>query len=54
MDTVPIILEPFQCDGCIFSIGKDFLESIRNICITNNILLIVDEVQCGSMRTCTW
>jgi acetylornithine/succinyldiaminopimelate/putrescine aminotransferase len=54
MDTDAIILEPVQGEGCIFSIGKDFLESIRNICITNNILLIVDEVQCGSMRTCTW
>jgi 4-aminobutyrate aminotransferase len=53
-DTAAIILEPVQGEGGIFSFDKNFLRYIRNICDDNNILLIADEVQCGSMRTGTW
>lgn len=53
-ETSCIILEPVMGEGGIYSIEKDFLEYVRFICKENNILLIADEVQCGSGRTGTW
>ena len=53
-DTAAIILEPIQGEGGIFSIESEFLMYVKKICDENNILLISDEVQCGSMRTGTW
>lgn len=53
-DTAAIIIEPVQGEGGIFSVGKEFMSYIENICKRNNILLIADEVQCGSMRTGHW
>ena len=53
-ETAAIILEPVQGEGGIFSIDNTFLKHIQNICNKHNILLIADEVQCGSGRTGTW
>jgi 4-aminobutyrate aminotransferase len=53
-DTAAFILESVQGEGGIHSIDADSLSYIKDICIRNNILLIADEVQCGSMRTGSW
>ena len=53
-DTAAIILESVQGEGGIYSIDTSFLQSLKKICTNNNILLIADEVQCGSMRTGDW
>lgn len=53
-DTAAIILEPVQGEGGIFSISEEFIKYLRQICDENNILLISDEVQCGTMRTGEW
>lgn len=53
-DTAAIILEPVLGEGGVFSIPTDFFNHIKDICNNNNIMIIADEVQCGSGRTGTW
>lgn len=53
-ETSAIILEPVQGEAGIFSIKSNFLKYVQEICYNYNILLIIDEVQCGSMRTGSW
>lgn len=53
-DTACIILEPVLGEGGIYSIEEDFLKYVRKICTQHNIILILDEVQCGIGRTGTW
>ena len=53
-DTCAFIIEPVLGEGGVISIDKGFLEFAREICTKNNILLIADEVQCGSGRTGSW
>ena len=50
-DTAAILLEPIQGEGGIFPCTDDFLRGIRKICSDKNILLLLDEVQCGIGRT---
>ena len=50
-DTAAIIFESIQGEGGINDINEEFLKYLEKICKQNNILLIADEVQCGSMRT---
>jgi acetylornithine/N-succinyldiaminopimelate aminotransferase len=49
--TAAIFFEPIQGEGGINVAPKNYLESIRKICNENNILMILDEVQCGIGRT---
>ncbi len=49
-----VIYEPVQGEGGIFSLEKNFLQEIQEICNNNNILTIADEVQCGYGRTGTY
>ena len=53
-DTAAIIFESIQGEGGINDINEDFLKYLETICKKNDILLIADEVQCGSMRTGTF
>lgn len=53
-ETCCIILEPILGEGGIYSMDKEFMKYVREICTQHNILLIADEVQCGSGRTGTW
>tara|TARA_B110000971_G_C20036606_1_gene514631 strand:- start:1944 stop:3167 length:1224 start_codon:yes stop_codon:yes gene_type:complete len=53
-DTAAILLESVQGEGGIKSIEKGFVQHIKEVCEYNNIMLIADEVQCGSMRTGVW
>jgi acetylornithine/N-succinyldiaminopimelate aminotransferase len=49
--TCGIMLEPIQGEGGINVARKDYMEGLRKICDDNDILLILDEVQCGMGRS---
>ena len=49
--TAAILIEPIQGEGGINVIAEDFLLKIRELCDENNLLMILDEVQCGLGRT---
>lgn len=49
--TAAVIIEPVQGEGGIRPIADDDLRELAHICKENNVLLILDEVQCGVGRT---
>jgi acetylornithine/N-succinyldiaminopimelate aminotransferase len=49
--TCAIILETVQGEGGIFPATEEFLTKIRALCDEKDILLILDEIQCGMGRT---
>ncbi len=49
--TCAIILETVQGEGGIYPATKEFLEGVRSLCDEKDILLILDEIQCGMGRT---
>lgn len=49
--TCAIITETVQGEGGIYAADKEFLEGLRRICDEKDILLILDEIQCGMGRT---
>lgn len=51
--TCAIILETVQGEGGIHPADPAFLQGVRRICDEKDILLILDEIQCGMGRTGT-
>ena len=49
--TCAVILETVQGEGGIYPADPGFLKEIRAICDEKDILLILDEIQCGMGRT---
>ncbi len=49
--TCAIILETVQGEGGIYPADPEFLKKIRALCDERDILLILDEIQCGMGRT---
>ncbi len=49
--TCAIIFEAVQGEGGIYPAKPEFIQKIRKICDEKDILLILDEVQCGMGRT---
>ena len=49
--TCAILLETVQGEGGIFPATEEFLTKIRKLCDERDILLILDEIQCGMGRT---
>ncbi len=49
--TAAIIMETLQGEGGIHPATAEFLKNIRKLCDEKDILLILDEVQCGMGRT---
>lgn len=49
--TCAIIMETVQGEGGIYPADKAFLEGVKAICEEKDILLILDEIQCGMGRT---
>ena len=47
------ILEPVQGEGGIYPASREFLQGLRKLCDEKDILLILDEIQCGMGRTGT-
>ncbi|WP_372574514.1 aspartate aminotransferase family protein [Ruegeria jejuensis] len=49
--TAAILIEPIQGEGGIRPVPDAELKALRQICDENDLLLILDEVQCGVGRT---
>lgn len=49
--TCAIIMETVQGEGGIFPAEEEFLKKVRALCDEKDILLILDEIQCGMGRT---
>ncbi|MGI6468509.1 MAG: aspartate aminotransferase family protein [Syntrophomonadaceae bacterium] len=49
--TAAILIEPVQGEGGIRPAKAGFLKGLRELCDSEGILLIFDEVQCGTGRT---
>jgi acetylornithine/N-succinyldiaminopimelate aminotransferase len=50
-DTAAIFVETIQGDGGINPCTAEFLAGIRRLCDERDVLLMLDEVQCGAGRT---
>ena len=50
-DVCAIIAEPVQGEGGVNIMSSEYAMMLKDICENNDILLIFDEVQCGSGRT---
>lgn len=49
--TCAILIEPVQGEGGVTAMSNEFMQGLRAICDEHDILLILDEVQCGYGRT---
>lgn len=49
--TCAIIMETVQGEGGIYPATQEFLSGVSELCDKNDILLILDEIQCGMGRT---
>ncbi len=49
--TCAIIMETVQGEGGIYPATEEFLKGVKALCDENDVLLILDEIQCGMGRT---
>ena len=49
--TCAIIMETVQGEGGIYPATEDFIRGVRKLCDENDIVMILDEIQCGMGRT---
>ena len=49
--TCAIIMETVQGEGGIYPAAREFIQGVRKLCDEKDILLILDEIQCGMGRT---
>jgi len=49
--TAAVFLETVQGEGGVNPATPEFLRGLRELCTANNVLLMLDEVQCGIGRT---
>lgn len=49
--TCAVIMETVQGEGGIHPADREFLAGVRKLCDENDMLLILDEIQCGMGRT---
>ncbi|GFI11940.1 acetylornithine aminotransferase [Lachnospiraceae bacterium] len=49
--TCAVILETVQGEGGIYPASEEFLRGVKALCEERDILLILDEIQCGMGRT---
>lgn len=52
--TCAILFETVQGEGGIFPARKDFMQQVKELCEKRDILLILDEIQCGMGRCGTF
>ncbi|MDR0932837.1 MAG: aspartate aminotransferase family protein [Victivallales bacterium] len=48
--TCAVVLEPVQGEGGVLPANREYLQKVRSLCDEKNILLLFDEVQCGTGR----
>ena len=53
-NTSAILVETIQGEGGIHAAKREFMSGLRDLCTQRNILLLLDEVQCGAGRTGTF
>jgi acetylornithine/N-succinyldiaminopimelate aminotransferase len=51
LSTAAVIIEPVQGEGGLRPIDHEFLRALRQLTKERNVLLILDEIQCGLGRT---
>ncbi len=49
--TAGFLVEPVQGEGGIRPASAEFMHGLRRICDENDLMLVLDEVQCGVART---
>ncbi|OGO18081.1 MAG: hypothetical protein A2Z14_07590 [Chloroflexi bacterium RBG_16_48_8] len=49
--TCAVIVEPIQGEGGVHPASTTFLQGLRSLCNEQEVLLILDEIQCGLGRT---
>jgi len=49
--TAGFLLEPIQGEGGIRPASPEFMQGLRRLCDDNDLMLVLDEVQCGVART---
>lgn len=49
--TCAVLMETIQGEGGIYPADRGFLQGLRTLCDEKDILLILDEIQCGMGRT---
>jgi acetylornithine/N-succinyldiaminopimelate aminotransferase len=49
--TCAILIEPVQGEGGVTAMSGEFMRGLRDLCDQRDMLLILDEVQCGYGRT---
>lgn len=49
--TCAVVMETLQGEGGIYPVDQDFLSGVKKLCEENDMLLILDEIQCGMGRT---
>lgn len=49
--TCAILFETVQGEGGIYPADREFMEQVRALCEERDILLVLDEIQCGMGRT---
>jgi acetylornithine/N-succinyldiaminopimelate aminotransferase len=52
--TCAVLVEPVQGEGGIYPASEEFMQGLRRLCDDQNLLLILDEIQCGFGRTGTF
>lgn len=50
-NTAAIIMETIQGEGGVYPATQEFLSGVRELCDKHNVLLILDEIQCGIGRS---
>ena len=50
-DTCAVIVETLQGEGGIHPASREFIRGLRELCDEHDIILILDEIQCGMGRT---
>ncbi|MEO5807525.1 aspartate aminotransferase family protein [Devosia sp.] len=50
-NTCAILIEPVQGEGGVTAMTAEFMQGLRALCDKHDMLLILDEVQCGYGRT---
>lgn len=49
--TCAVIMETIQGEGGVYPAEKEFLHGVRKLCDEHDLLLILDEIQCGMGRS---
>lgn len=50
-ETVALLIEPVQGESGVVAATRHYLLGLRKLCDEKNLLLLLDEVQCGQFRT---